>query len=404
MLTINDQKQPRGLFVPSLIISACAIQPSAILVSLLLIDLGISFNQPVGIMGQIQTAASILGLITAILMGIWSVRYPRKSLLFIGLVIYGFSAIGCFLAPNYITILVAYAFSGMGVAIVLPMVYALIGDHFPLERRTSGIGIVLTGIGVFAIVCSLLIGIFAGNLGWRLLYLIYIIPIVIFSILIMTKGVPSSKKSSELAQNDQRQYLDGLKGIFNNRSALACQIGNIFSTAVWASLVLYISSFFRDQFGLPLEVVSIIFIIAALGYILGNLLASKFVKRFGGKPITVISSILVGIFITIFMNMPTQESALVFGILVSFFSGIFSTTFISLSLEQVPQFRGSMMSLNSASSRAGEVIGSGIGGLILVLLSYQILGVILGLLSLIASLIFYFLVIDPVKELTVKNN
>ncbi|MHA1966164.1 MAG: MFS transporter [Candidatus Hodarchaeales archaeon] len=398
MIQNTEETQPRGLFIPSLIISACAIQPAAILVSLLLIDVGNTFNQSVGIMGQIQTASSILGVITALLMGVWSVRYKRKTLLIVGLTIYGISAVGCFLAPNFIAMLIVYALSGAAVAMVLPMVYALIGDHLPLEKRAGSIGIVLTGLALFSIVSTLIIGFVASIVDWQIIFLVYIIPIAFLSIMIVIRGIPSSSGASEMSQNDQVQFWDGIKGIFSNRSAVACQGGNIFSTAVWLSLVLYISSFFRDQFGVPVEVVSIIFILAALGNIMGNLLASKFVKKYGKKPITVSSSILVGVFIAGFLNMPILELALVTGILVAFFAGIFSTTFISLSLEQVPQFRGSMMSLNSASSRVGEAIGAGLGGILLVLYNYEMLGLALGLMSFIASIIFYFFVIDPATE------
>ncbi len=400
MVQNNEETQPRGLFIPSLILAACAIQPSAILVSLLLIDIGISFDQPVGIMGQIQTAASIIGVIAAILMGIWSVRYQRKSLLVVGLTIYGISAVGCFLAPNFITILIAYSISGAAVAMVLPMNYALIGDHISPEKRAGSIGTVLTGVAIFAIVCTLLFGFIASIIDWRFIFLIFIIPFAFLGIIFVIRGVPSSSASSEITEHDKMHFWDGIKGILSNRSALACQGGNIFSTSVWLSLVLYISSFFRDQFGVSIEFVSIIFILAALGNIIGNLSASKFSDKFGKKPVTVLSSIIVGGLVATFFNMPSVELAIVAGIIVAFFAGIFSPTFISLSLEQVPKFRGSMMSINSASSRVGEAVGAGLGGIVLVIFSYEILGIALGLMSFIGSIIFYFFVIDPATEKT----
>ncbi|UCE12529.1 MAG: hypothetical protein JSV04_10070 [Candidatus Heimdallarchaeota archaeon] len=56
------------------------------------------------------------------------------------------------------------------------------------------------------------------------------------------------------------------------------------------------------------------------------------------------------------------------------------------------------MSLNSASSRVGDAVGAGLGGMIIFLFSNETLGFILGLMSFIVSIIFYFLVIDPVTE------
>ena len=67
----------------------------------------------------------------------------------------------------------------------------------------------------------------------------------------------------------------------------------------------------------------------------------------------------------------------------------------SLTLEQVPIYRGSMMSLNSGSWNIGVSLGAGFGGLVLLLWNYQVLGLILGIMLISASLIYYFAVNDP---------
>jgi predicted MFS family arabinose efflux permease len=50
----------------------------------------------------------------------------------------------------------------------------------------------------------------------------------------------------------------------------------------------------------------------------------------------------------------------------------------TLNLEQVPLLRGPMMSLGKAASTLGGVIGSGLGGLTLILYGYSGVGAILG--------------------------
>jgi predicted MFS family arabinose efflux permease len=57
-----------------------------------------------------------------------------------------------------------------------------------------------------------------------------------------------------------------------------------------------------------------------------------------------------------------------------------------------------MMSLNHGSLNLGQAVGTSLGGVLLLRYNYGMLGFGLGLLGLVAVLIFYFWVIDPTDE------
>jgi len=67
----------------------------------------------------------------------------------------------------------------------------------------------------------------------------------------------------------------------------------------------------------------------------------------------------------------------------------------SLTLEQVPKFRGTMMALQSAAWYIGSALGAGVGGLSLILFDYRILGLPLGLIGIAIALIYNQAVDDP---------
>ena len=79
------------------------------------------------------------------------------------------------------------------------------------------------------------------------------------------------------------------------------------------------------------------------------------------------------------------------------FCGLWINAQISLSLEQVLEYRGSMMSLNSASMNLGSVFGAGIGGYLLLSGDWILIGVSIGALGPLAAAILKLWVIDPVK-------
>ena len=72
----------------------------------------------------------------------------------------------------------------------------------------------------------------------------------------------------------------------------------------------------------------------------------------------------------------------------------------SLTLEQIPDFRGTMMSLNAAAGFMGGAIGAGVGGLVLLWWNYAGVGLVLGSMSLVISPLVYFIVVDPTSTVS----
>jgi len=106
------------MILPSIVISRFATMPPGFLTGLLLIDIGNSFGQAVGVTGQIRTAASIVGVLSALLISALSLRFRPKTLLVGGLGILVASTIGCALAPSFSVLLPIYALTGMAGSLV----------------------------------------------------------------------------------------------------------------------------------------------------------------------------------------------------------------------------------------------------------------------------------------------
>ena len=81
--------------------------------------------------------------------------------------------------------------------------------------------------------------------------------------------------------------------------------------------------------------------------------------------------------------------------IAAWFFGMATAAAISLSLEQAPKYRGTMMSMDSAFVNLGYALGAAFGGLMLIWLDYEGLVTALGLLGIIAAVIFYAFARDP---------
>ena len=100
----------------------------------------------------------------------------------------------------------------------------------------------------------------------------------------------------------------------------------------------------------------------------------------------------------VYMVMMNVWTALIIVLSITAFSAMRFTSSISLTLEQVPAYRGTMMALNTAALSLGPVIGSAVGGFSLLYWSWESVGYSMGVLGFVASILYAFLTIDPIRE------
>ena len=395
---LPEEKRSSGrLILPSLIVSQLAIQPPYMLTGLLLVDIALTFGISVGVAGQIRTLSSIVAVVSALIMGALSIRFKHKSLLMTGLLFISISALGCSLAPDFYTMLVCYPITGLGMFMVRPMINTLIAEHFPLEKRAGAIGWTAAGGALAYLIGSPVIGLIAVIGGWRLAFLGFVLPLIVVSLMFAVVGLPSTPQGLRSTVS-KGNYLEGFKGVLLNRSAVACLVGNMLSTAAFQLILLYSAAFLRQRFLAPTGFISIVFMGGAVCYILGSLFSGRFVNRFGRKPLTVLAALLAGMFFISTTNTPNMWLSIALSYLGDLFAGIRYTASTSLTLEQVPGFRGTTMSVNEAAYSMGETLGAAIGGLSLLIYNYEVLGLSLGAMGVAAAVIIQFLASDPTSS------
>jgi DHA1 family inner membrane transport protein len=384
------------LFLPSLMLAGFATQPAETILSLLLIDIAESFDATVGTMGQIRTTAAVLTLISAVSMGVLSVKMRHKTLLLGGLGCFIASGIGCSMARDYSTMLATYSLSGVGLAMVSPMAFALIGRHVPLEERANATGYFIAGNASSFMVGGPVLSYLTRIGGWRYAFLFYMLPIALAGAALSWLGVPSEDSSS--VSGGSGSYMDGVKALLSNGSVLACLLGGLLAKATWQGVISYGVSFYRDRFQLSRGWASLVLSGIALAFIVGVLGSGRLINRFGRKTVTFISFLLTGVFSVFYMNLSLFTVSILVILVMSLMSGLRRNAGQSLSLEQVPRYRGSMMSLSTAGDSLGSALGAGLGGLVLTMGDYWLVGLVLGLLGVFSALIIRLYAVDPTEK------
>jgi EmrB/QacA subfamily drug resistance transporter len=92
----------------------------------------------------------------------------RKRAFSIGCVIYGCGSFTTSIAPNLPVLLLGWSFlEGVGAALILPAIVALVAGNFPAERRPAAYGLVAAAGAIAVAVGPLIGGFFTTYFSWR---------------------------------------------------------------------------------------------------------------------------------------------------------------------------------------------------------------------------------------------
>ena len=393
-----EKESPGRLFVPSLVLPAFAAFISNGILILLLSDIALTFfgsSSPasVGVAGQIGTVNSAAEAVFAVLMGFLAVRFRHKPLFLVGVLLIAISTIGNYLAPTFIVMQVFFAVEGIGSVMVAITGLALIGDMLPSGKKAKAVSYALSAVFFGGIVGAPIIGLVTGFGGWRYSFLLYALPVSVVCLVMAFFGIPSVSQGQQVATRKEN-YVGSFKQVLLNKSAASCLVSQLLSVAQIVGI--YAIAFFRGQFLVPVSSAVYITMGSASFMIVGSLVAGRIVNRFGRKRTTVMGSILDGVFLIAVFLVPNLWAALAFNFVHVLFGAMAISAFNCLALDQVPQSRGTMMSLTSVFGKIGNTIGAAVGGLVLVLFSsFQLLGLAFGAMTIAMAAILYFLAKDP---------
>jgi predicted MFS family arabinose efflux permease len=360
-------------------------QAVALIVSLLLIEIAQTFGKSIGEVSQMIALSSTLGIFTALSLAFISVKYSPTHIQNAGVVLCTISIIGSIVAPSYSLFFLLYGLSVIGSNLIFSMNTTIAGEIFSGEERSKNIGIIMAGGALFYILGFIVVGYISE---WRLAFTYFAAPFIILSLLSAFRNIPVVKVG-----NQKESVTIGVRRIFSSRSAVFRLISTAIS-GVWAVVITLAASFYRDVHGMPL--LSVTLLAAGMGtvYAIGALIAGKYVFRFGIKRSNVVCRVLMGVLLIILMNVGNTLLSVSVILVLAFITEANIPAGTELTLRQVPEYKGSMMSLSSAMASLGSSINLAVMGYFLSKGGWGSGGIVVGGLGLTASVLIHLFVTE----------
>ena len=392
----------RKVFLLALLVAVFAAAVIDVVIPITILDIAETFSVLPGTVAQLDSIIALATVTTALLLAGFGGRFRYKSQVMIGLLFIVICALGFYLAPTFLFAQLVVPLNGIGSVLIVVSAQTFVGNFYPLDKKAKAIGWI-AAVGALAnALGSPIIGFMTDIGGWRSVFVWFMLPAAVVSLLFVFLVFPHNLAQPQ-TNIKKESLMSGFKQILTNKSAVACLITAFFITAYSFGALVFEVTFLRQIFLVSPGFAALVGPMAGAGIItVGAIIGGQVVNRVGRKRLTVLAILLAGSLLALSYFMQDLSLFITLHWAASIFIGITITASSNLMLEQIPHFRGTAMSLNSAFSSVGTAFGIALTGAVLNLIinptiGFQALGLTVGLLAFSGALVNLFFAREPLK-------
>ncbi|WP_185211710.1 MFS transporter [Sphingobacterium mizutaii] len=323
-------------------------------------------------------------------------RFDRKNILLIMYVGFIIGTVCCAIAPSYYFLLVSRIVAGVFGGVMSGITFATVTDFFRYEIRGRVMGFIQMAFSASQIL-GIPLGLYLAHIwSWHVPFyfivgigLINIAMLVKFMKPILSKTIPGEKSS----------YFQVIKRVFTNKKYLIAFSTTFFLATGGFILQPYVTPHLVFDLNYAEDQLPYVFFSAGIATLIGSPIFGKLSDSWGKYKLFVTGSLLAGICIIWFVNVPAGNLfmvAVAFSCMMLFVSSrIISATAMITAIPDASE-RGAFMNINSAIQQSSGGIASILGGIVLIekegnqgFENFQLLGLITFVSILICILLMY---------------
>ncbi len=286
-----------------------------------------------------------------ILFGIVSDYAGRVKAITLTILCYSFFTGLIAFSPNIIFLIVCSLLLGLGMGGQWASGKVLVAETWPKEHRGKAIGMVQSGWSVgyllIALLAALILPRFEIDLGWRILFLVGAVPLLLIFYIRRNLAEPEiwrktsrMRKEKKLDAGGQEFTLNQIfKGELLRYTVISTFLASFCMIAYWG-LMFWVPQFLArpvEEGGVGLGMEGFIWIVPlSLGAFLGQNSFGWISDRFGRRPVFASFLVILAILIYFFGQLTTFTHLLVLGPLVGFFGAGFYSGFGAIFSELFP--------------------------------------------------------------------
>ncbi len=334
--------------------------------------------------GWMVTVFAMTYAFSAPVFGWLSDKKGRRTFIMFGLLLFAISNALTAFASSFLWLIVSRILAGLSVASITPLIYAIIGDIAPPNRRGTWLSIVVSG-HLTALWAGAPLGTLLEHfLGWRSVFVVMAIIGVILAVVNFKTwaSIPKSDLTKNVVEGNLLRIL-----------------GSVSVTTIWAismyALYVYLGAALYSENKFSSSEIALAVTFYGVGAVLGSLTSGQLTDKFGESKIsksTLIFLTLILICLGIFFSAGDWVYFFLFLWALVGYAGF--TSYQARLAVEYPKERGIVMAWNNTALYIGITIGSMIGGYVISNWGYSLLPYVCS----VAAMISFALSTQKVQE------
>lgn len=313
------------------------------------------------IVSSYNIAAGIVGFAGAFFVD----RLDRKRVLTWAYIGFLLGTLACAFASEYSLMLVSRIITGAFGGLLSSVIYSIISDHFPLERRASAMGIVTSGFALASVFGVPFGSYLAGAYTWHapFLFVATVGMLIIGGIIVFIPPMHAHLDASAVRPTPLR-VIKKLAANTNQLRALLLMSLLMFSQF---SIIPFIAPYMETNVGFTRNQVNLIYLFGGLCSVFTAPLTGKLADRIGRHKVFRIFGILLIVPVLLITHMgawPVWLALIVTSALFITINGRVVPAMAIISSTTEPKTRGSFMSFNSSVQQISSGVAASIAGAI----------------------------------------
>lgn len=307
----------------------------------------------------------------------------RKFLLFLVALCGQLACLASGLVQTYEGLYWARAFTGLGIGGSFPLIYSLIGDYFPPEKRASASATLGLSMGLGIAGGQLLAGLLGPGHGWRMPFLVVAVPGIVLNLLFLLVAREPRRGEQEAALKDflaaghvyeERFRLADLPLLLRVRTNLLVLLQALPGTVPWGVFFVYLNDYYAHDKGFSVPDATLLVMVIGAAAIGGGFVGGQLGQRLHNRSprlmplLCTVTTLLATIPMALLINYPVSPGQslvgpLSIGLLTGFFAAMTGPNIYTMLINvNPPERRGAAFSLLNLFNDLGRGLGAWIVG------------------------------------------
>ena len=361
------------------IVHATAIGPLAVQIA---DSLGVS----VPMVGQVQTLALATLAIAGFFAGPLADYYGHRRAILTGLITMASGALVMALAPTYLVLLLGGILAGLGASMTFGVCFAAAANRYTGDAQRQSLSRIQAFQSTGSVLGAPLMTAIAAIAIWRASYLT-VIGVYAVILLLVSRGLPRDSTSTTESISFSK-IVQAYTPLLRSRTMVRLYAASFFRALAWVGPFLYLGAFMTKQHGLSLGQVGLVYMVSSGAVILGNLTAGGRLGAFDLRLIFCVTTLVLGAGWAIIYALPLSTTYTIVTLAFAAFAGGVSWIALTTTLAaESPAGKGTTMVLNISIFGLGSSLSAGVGGLVIGMSGYQLLGLCFPAFALVAGLL-----------------